>query len=171
MTMIGSHKLRQYVGVKGITFGLTHAKTVPGPIQRLGVHRIDHHPVVQKKIHDSSLRLLDGRPKLHSLASALIEKTTKLSQPPNALLNLFLAYLLALRIADPDLVKLIGPIDSQIISLQWLLLLAVVPIPSALNGMFALYRSSTKGPLSIESQLRSLTGRDSLSLILRWVIG
>src|SRR5215467_12272802 len=97
-------------------------------------------------------------PKAPLPSSALIEKTTKLSQPPNALLNLFLAYLLALRIADPDLVKLIGPIDSQIISLQWLLLLAVVPIPSALNGMFALYRSSTKGPLSIESQLRSLTG-------------
>src|SRR4029453_16644998 len=51
------------------------------------------------------------------------------------------------------------------------LLRCVVPIPSASNGLFALYRSSG-GQLSIEPQLRSLAGRDSLRLIFneisRW---
>ncbi len=65
--------------------------------------------------------------------------------------------------------KLVGPIHSQIVSLQLLCLLVVrfLPIPSALNGKFALYRSSTQGQLSIEPLLRSLAGWDSLPLILK----
>ena len=56
----------------------------------------------------------------------------------------------ALGVADPYLVKFIRPVHSQIISLHFVLLLYyVVSLPSALNGMFALYWSS-KGQLSIE---------------------
>ena len=78
----------------------------------------------------------------------------------------------ALGIAGPHLMKLIGPIHSQIVSLQLLCLLGLVlPISVAPNGMFALYRSSTKGPLSIEPLLHSLASRDSLSLILLLGIG
>ena len=64
--------------------------------------------------------------------------------------------------------KLIAPIHSYIVSLHFLFLLVYVDSDSnsALNGKLALYRSSPKGQLSIEPQIRSLAGRDSLSLIL-----
>src|ERR1700752_1505053 len=55
MNVIGSKKFRQYIGVKGITLGLAHAKAISGSIQRLGIDRINHHCVVQKKIDDSPL--------------------------------------------------------------------------------------------------------------------
>jgi hypothetical protein len=167
MNVIGSKKFRQHVSVKGITLGLAHAKAISGPIQSLGVNRIDHHSVVQKKIDDSSLGLLNGRPKLYLFSLTFMEPTAKLAQALGTLLNLHLGYFFALGIADPYLVKFICPIHTPIISIHSVFLLGcVVPVPIALNGKFALYQSSTKGQLSIEPQIRSLTGRDSLSLIL-----
>src|SRR5438552_13691760 len=168
MTVIRPHKLRQYVSVEGVALGLAHAKPVPGSIQRLGVHRIDHHPVVQKKINYPSVRLLYSCPKLDSLCPILIEPAAKLSQSLDILDDLLLDDFVAFRITDPHLMKLIGPIHSQIVSLQLLCLLGLVlPISVAPNGMFALYRSSTKGPLSMEPLIRSLVGQDSLPLILK----
>ena len=64
VSVIGPEKFCQDMSVKGIALGWTHAKSVPGPIQRLGVHRIYHHPMIQKKVHNATLRLLDSRPKL-----------------------------------------------------------------------------------------------------------
>jgi hypothetical protein len=111
--------------------------------------------------------LLDSGPKLDSLGPALIEKAAKLSQSLDILDDLLLDDFLAFKITDPHLMKLIGPIHSQVISLQLLYLLVyLLASPSALNGKFALYRSSTKGQLSMEPQIRSLASRDSLPLIL-----
>src|SRR5689334_25272522 len=95
------------------------------------------------------------------------------SQRPNsAKLSMFcvtfLNDFLTVKITHPDLMKLIGPIHSQIKAFQLLCLLGYrFSISGALNSMFALYRSSTKGQLSIEPQLRSLAGRDSLPLFLK----
>ena len=168
MSMIGAQILRQHVSVKRITLRLAHAKAIPDPIQRLGIDQIDHHPMIQKKVDNPSRRLLDGRPQLDPFSPALIEPTAKLGQPVDILQNLLLDDFVALGIAGPHLMKLIRPIHSQIVSLHFLFLLlhCVLPIPIAVNGKFALYRSSTKGRLSIEPQIRSLAGRDSLSLIL-----
>jgi hypothetical protein len=59
-------------------------------------------------------------------------------------------YFVAVCITDPNLIKLISPIHTQIVSLQLLFLLGgIVPISIALNGRFALYQSS-QGQLSIE---------------------
>ena len=75
-----------------------------------------------------------------------MEPTAKLAQARRALLDFHLSYLLALGIADPYLMKFISPIHSQIVSLALsvLLLRYVFPIPTALNGKFALYRSSQR---------------------------
>ena len=177
MSVIGPQKLRQHVGIKRVTLRLAHTKAIPDPIQRLGIDRIDHHPMIQKKIYNPSRRFLDGRPQLDPLSPALIKPTAKLGQPLDILQDLLLHYFLAFRIADPHLMKLIGPIHSHIVSLHFLFLLlhCVLPIPIAVNGKFALYRSSPKGQLSIEPQIRSLAGRDSLPQILRgnrsgWVL-
>ena len=77
MTMIGPQKLCQYVGVKRIVLRLTHAKAVSGSIQCLGVNRIDHHSMVQKKLNDPSLRLLDGRPHLPARRPAFVDATIR----------------------------------------------------------------------------------------------
>src|SRR5574341_578563 len=150
VSMIGPNKLRQNVSVKRITLGLAHAKPIPDPIQRLGIDRINRHPVIQKKLHNPPVRLLDGRPKFYLFRLTLVEPAAKLAHPFWTLDHLHLDYLLALWITDPHLMKLIRPIHSQIVSRHFLFLLpCVFPIPRAVNGMFALYRSS-KGQLSIE---------------------
>jgi hypothetical protein len=155
------------MSIKGVALGLAHAKPVPDPVQGFGINRIDHYPVVQQKIHNPPLGLLDGRPKLYLFCLTFMEPTAKLAHALGTLLNLHLSYFLALGIADPYLVKFISPIHSHIVSFHSLFLLGcVLPIPIAMNGKFALYKSSTKGQLSIEPQIRSLTGRDSLPLIL-----
>src|SRR4029434_7723368 len=165
MPMIGPEKFCQYIGIKRIALRRAHAKSVPGPIHGLRVDRIDHHSVIQKKIHNPPLWLFNGRPKLAPLGPAFIKPAAKLRQLLHRLTYLLLGYFLALSITDPYLMKLIRPIHSQMISLHFSFLLrCVVPIPSASNGQFALYRSSG-GQVSIAPQLRSLAGRDSLRLI------
>src|SRR5574337_614612 len=116
MRMIGPNKLRQHVSIKGIALGLANAKPIPDPIQRLGIDRKNHHPVVQQKLHNPPLRLLNGRPKLDFFRPTLVEPATKLAHPFWTLYHLHLGYLLALGIADPHLMKFIGPIHSQIVS-------------------------------------------------------
>src|SRR5207249_11207164 len=97
------------------------------------------------------LRLLNGCPKLKSLGSFLVEPAPDLCQPLRILLHFHLSYLLPLLIVYVDLVQAVSPIHSHVVSFHCLLLLRyVIPIPSALNGKLALYRSSKRGLLSIE---------------------
>src|SRR5439155_13720329 len=94
---------------------------------------------------------LTGRPKLTSLGSFLVEPAPDLCQPLRTLLHFHLSYLLPLLIPYVDLVQAISPIHSHVVSFHCLLLLRyVIPIPCALNGKLALYRSSKRGLLSIE---------------------
>src|SRR5215510_8688993 len=57
MCMIGSQKLRQYIGIKRVALRLAHAKAIPDPIQRFGIDRINHHSVIQKKIHNPPVKI------------------------------------------------------------------------------------------------------------------
>ena len=94
------------------------------------------------------------------------------ASPLRILLHFHFSYLLPLLIAYVDLVQAVSPIHSYVVSFHCLLLLRyVIPIPIALNGKLALYRSSRRGLLSIEPLFRSLTGWDSLSQILKNGIG
>jgi hypothetical protein len=106
--------------------------------------------MIQQKIHNPPLRLLNARRQLDSLRPTLVDPTAKLTHGFGFLSQFYLDYFFALSIADPNLMKLIGPIHTQIVSLQLLLLLLFLfPFLKALNGVFALYRSS-QGQLSIE---------------------
>jgi hypothetical protein len=148
--MIAPHNIRQHVSIKGIAFGLAHPKPIPSSIQSFGVDRIDHYPMIQQKIHNPPLRLLNARRQLDSLRPTLVKPAAKLTHGFGFLSQFYLDYFFALSIADPNLMKLIGPIHTQIVSLQLLLLLLFLfPFLKALNGVFALYRSS-RGQLSIE---------------------
>src|SRR5918995_4191060 len=118
MRVIGSQKLRQHISIKRITLRLTHAKPIPRSIQRLGIHRIHHDTVIEKKIHNSPLRLLDGRPKLNSVAPALIEPVPELSQLFGCFLDLSLFYFSSVLISHIQLMAFVSPIHTQIIALQ-----------------------------------------------------
>src|SRR5262245_28510626 len=151
MHMISSKKLRQYIGIKGVALRLAHAKAIPGPIQCFGINRVDQHCVIEKKIYNPPVRLLDRRPQLYLFSFSLMEPSTEFAHGFGLLKHLHLDYFLALWVADPNLVEFFSPIHSQIVSFHFLVLLLhhLLPIPSAVNGMFALYRSSN-GQLSIE---------------------
>src|SRR5437870_2035637 len=146
-----SEKLRQHIGIKRIALRAAHPIAIPHSIHRLRIDRVNLHPVIEQKVYDAPLRLLNGRPKLNSLGSFLVEPAPDLCQPLRTLLHFHLSYLLPLLIAYVDLVQAVPPIHSHVVSLHCLLLLRyVIPIPSALNGKLALYRSSKRGLLSIE---------------------
>src|SRR5713226_9798926 len=100
MSMIGAQVLRQHVSVKRVILRLAHAKAIPDPIQRLGIDWIDHHSMVQQKIHYPSRRLLDGRPQLDPLSPALIKPAAKLGQPVDILRGLVVRDFLAIGITD-----------------------------------------------------------------------
>src|SRR4030095_1303478 len=150
--MIGSYKLRYHISVKPIALGLAHAKPISHPIHGLGVNRIDGHSMIQKKIHHPPRRLLDRCPKLDPLDSSRVEPAPHLRQPVGSFLNFHLSSLGGLLIAHVHLMHSVSPIHSHVVSLHFpfLLLRFVLPIPIALNGMFALYRFSIRGQLSIE---------------------
>ena len=74
---------------------MAHAKAISGPIQGLGINRINHHSVIQQKIDDSPLRLLDSRPKLYPSALRSWSQRPN-SVRPSDLLHLHLGYFLAL---------------------------------------------------------------------------
>src|SRR5437867_2223318 len=122
MSMIGPQKLCQHIRIKGIALGLAHAEPISGPIHSLGIDRIDHNSMVQKKINDPPVGLFDGSPKLYLFRLTLVEPATQFAHALGTLLCLHLCYFFALKITDPKLVKFIGPIHSHIVSLQIFLL-------------------------------------------------
>src|SRR6266542_1416933 len=71
--LIGSHKLCQHIGIKRITLRAAHPIAISHSIHRLGIDRVNLHPVIEQKVYDASRRLLNGRPKLKSLGSFLVE--------------------------------------------------------------------------------------------------
>jgi hypothetical protein len=149
MIVVGPQKIRQYPSVKGVALGLTHAKPVPSTIQDLGIDRVNHYPVIQKKIHNAPVWLLNRCPQLDLFSSALIEPTPQLRQSFRILLDFHLHYLYPVLVATVQLVHSVRPIYSQIVSWHFVVLLLCLIYPIAVNGMLALYRSST-GQLSIE---------------------
>jgi hypothetical protein len=143
MSVIGPQKLRQDISIKGVTLRWAHAKPIPGPIQGLGVDRIDHHAVIQKKIYNPPVRLFDGRPKLNPIFPALIKPAPQLSYLLRGLWDFQLFYFSSALIRHVQLMGFVGPIHSQIVPWQFLVLLFCLwPIPSAVNGKLAFYRSS-----------------------------
>src|SRR6185295_17097577 len=152
--------------IKTIALGLTHTKPVPRPIQRLGVDRVHHHTVIQKKIHYSPLRLLDGCPKLSASAAPLIEPAPELRQPFGGLLDLELFYFLAAFISRIQLMAFVGPIHSQIVSLQSLFLLWLCFMANSTTDERKFALSVLYGTTFYRTLIRSFAGRDSLSLLL-----
>ncbi|MFQ5521509.1 MAG: hypothetical protein ACE5FK_08935, partial [Candidatus Methylomirabilia bacterium] len=39
---------------------MAHPEPIPGPVQRLGIHRIHHHATIEQEIHHAPLGLCSG---------------------------------------------------------------------------------------------------------------
>ena len=90
-------------------------------------------------------------PKPNPFRPTLIKPAAKLCHGLRTLNQFKFCYFLPLSITHPNLVKFVSPIHADKIAVQRVLLFKnlLLPLSRALNGMFALYRSSP-GQLSIE---------------------
>src|SRR5438094_9516334 len=139
--LIGSEKLRQHIGIKRIALRAAHPIAIPHSIHRLGIDRVNLHPVIEQKVYDAPLRLLNGRPTLKTLGSFLVEPAPDFCQPLRAPLQFHISYLFSFLTASVPPAQSVSPTHSHVVSFHcWLLLRYVIPIPSALNGKLALYR-------------------------------
>src|SRR6516165_1778346 len=158
--VIRAQELGQHPGIKRIILRPSLPKPIPGPVQRLGIHRIDHDAMVEQEIHHPALGPLNGRPELESLRSPLVQLPAPLAQALRRVRHGACGDLRAALIRDPHRVGLIRPVDTEIVVHGPLLLRRVCALlrrgpgrdPGAVNGGFALYRSS-RGPLSLEPRM------------------
>ena len=79
--MIGAEEIGQHAGVERITLRPTLPKPVPGPVQRLGIHGIDQHAMVEQEIHHAAVGPLNRRPPLDPLRPPLVQLPAPLDHP------------------------------------------------------------------------------------------
>src|SRR5215831_822905 len=116
--LIGSEKLRQHIGVKRIALRATHPIAIPHSIHRLGINRINLHPVVEQKVHYPPRRLLNGRSKLPP--PRLFARRANAPSRPAPPRSLVLLYLLLScpphHLRTPDAAGLPNPLLCNIVS-------------------------------------------------------
>src|SRR6516165_1447935 len=163
--MIRAQEVGQHSGVKGIALRPPLAKPIPGPVQRLRVHRVDHDAMVEQEVHDPALGPLNGRPELEPLRSPLVQLPAPLDHPLRRVRHRARGDLRPALIPDPDRMRLIRPIDSEVV--------AHSPLPPfGRRGRGAGTAGSPyTGPpgdhFLWNLRCRSLADRDSLPLSLR----
>jgi len=113
--MIGAQEVGQHPRVERIALGAALAKAIPGPIERLGIHRIDHHAMVEQKIHHPAVGPLDRSPEVDALRVPLVQFSAPLAQALRRVRHRARGDLHPALIHDPDGVRLIRPIDSEVI--------------------------------------------------------
>src|SRR2546429_7111283 len=79
--MIRAEEVGQHPGVERIILRSTLPKPIPGPVQRLGIHGIDHDAMVEQKIDHPALGPLDRRPQLDPLSAPLVQLAAPLARP------------------------------------------------------------------------------------------
>jgi len=78
--VIRAQELGQHPGIKRIILRPSLPKPIPGPVQRLGIHRIDHDAMVEQEIHHPALGPLNGRLELEPLRPPLVQLPAPLAQ-------------------------------------------------------------------------------------------
>src|SRR5437667_9365132 len=118
--LIGSEKLRQHIGIKRIALRAAHPIAIPHSIHRLGIDRVNLHPVIEQKVYDAPLRLLNRGPKLKSLGSFLVQPAPDFCQPlpPGSLaISSLLPFSHPHRLRTPGASGLPNPLPCSIVSL------------------------------------------------------
>ena len=114
--VIRAQEVGQHPRVERITLRPTLPKPIPGPVQRLGIHGIDHHAMVEQEIHHPAVGPLDRRPQLDPLRAPLVQLPAPLAQALRRVRHRARGDLRPALIHDPDGMRLIRPIDSEVVA-------------------------------------------------------
>src|SRR6516164_2023422 len=114
--VIRAQEVGQHPGVKRIALRRTLAKPVPGPVQRLGIHRVDHDAMVEQEIHHPALGPLNRGPELEPLRSPLVQLPAPPAQALRGVRHRARGDLRPALIPHPHRVGLIRPVDAQIVA-------------------------------------------------------
>jgi hypothetical protein len=114
--VIGAEELGQHPRVKRITLRPTLPKPIPRPVQRLGIHGIDHHAMLEQELHHPALGPLNRRPQLGALRPPLVELSAPLAEALRRVRYRASDDLRSVLIHDPDRMRLICPINSKVVA-------------------------------------------------------
>ena len=114
--VIRAEEVGQHPRVKRVTLGRTGPKPIPGPVQRLGIHGVDHDAMVEQEIHHPAFGSLNGRPQLDPLRPPLVELAAPFAEARCRVRHRAAGDLRAVLIHDPDRMRLIRPIDAQVVA-------------------------------------------------------
>ena len=107
--MIRAQEVGQHSRVKRVTLGAALPKAIPGAVERLGIHGIDHHAMVEQKIHHPAVRPLDRGPEVDALRAPLVQALRRVRHRARGDLRPALIH-------NPDGMRLIRPIHSEVIA-------------------------------------------------------
>jgi len=114
--VIRAQEVGQHPRVKRVTLRPTLSKPVPGPVQRLGIHGIDHDAMVEQEVHHPPVRPLDRRPPLDALRAPLVQLPAPLAEARRRMRHGAPGDLRPALIHDPDGMRLIRPIDAHVVA-------------------------------------------------------
>jgi hypothetical protein len=114
--VIRTQEVGQHPGVEWIILRSTLPKPIPGPVERLGVHGIDHDAMVEQEIHHPAFGPLNRRPQLDPLRPPLVQLPAPLTQALRRVRHRARGELRPALIYDPDRMRLIRPIDSEVVA-------------------------------------------------------
>jgi len=102
--------------VERVTLGSALPKSIPRSVERLGIHGIDHHAMVEQRIHHPAVRPLDRGPEIDALGSPLVQLPAPLVQALRRVRYRARGDLHPALIHDPNGVRLIRRIHSEVIA-------------------------------------------------------
>src|SRR2546422_1295968 len=164
--MIRAEEVGQHPGVERIILRSTLPKPIPGPVQRLGVHGIDHDAMVEQEIHHPALGPLNRRPQLDPVRPPLVQLPAPVAQPLRRVWHRARGDLRPALVHDPDRMRLIRPIDSEVVA-HWSASFWHRARGRAAGTAGCPYTGPPGGDFLLNLQRRSLSDRDSLGLSLR----
>src|SRR5262249_60364786 len=114
--------------------GSTLPKSVSGPVERLGIQGINPHAMVEQPIHPPAVGPLDRGPELAALRAPLVQFPAPRVQALRCVRHRARGDLRPALIHDPDGVRLIRPIYSEVIAHSSSSFAAWPSWPRSLNG-------------------------------------
>ena len=114
--MIRAQEVGQHARVERVTLGAALSKAIPGAVERLGIHGIDDHAMVEQQIYDPAVGPLDRGPEFDALRAPLVQLPAPLAQALRRVRHRAGSDLHSALIHDPDGVRLICPIHSEVIA-------------------------------------------------------
>ena len=114
--MIRAQEVGQHSRVEWVTLSSALPKAVPGSVERLGIHGIDHHAMVEQNIDHPAVWPFDRGPEVDALRTPLVQFPAPLAQPLGRVRHRARGDLRPALVHDPDGVRLIRPIHSHVVA-------------------------------------------------------